>query len=125
MLQTRSYGTVEITSIDREALLAEIRSGAERLGREAPEVQEVGLFGSFARGDHTPESDVDLAVIVSESGVPFLERPDRYRDAFLRIPLDVNLTVYTMEEADRLRRDRSTFLSRISAETLPLYRREV
>ena len=124
MLQTRSYGTVEITSVDREALVAELRSGAERLGREAPEVQEVGLFGSFARGDHTPESDVDLAVIVSESDLPFLERPDRYRDAFLRVPLDVNLTVYTTAEADRLRRDRSTWLSRISADVKPLYRRE-
>jgi hypothetical protein len=123
MLQTRSYGTVEITSVDREALVAELRSRAERLGREAPEVQQVDLFGSFARGDYTPESDVDLAVIVSESDLPFLERPDRYRGAFPRVPLDVNLTLCTTAEADRLRRDRSTWLSRISADVMRLYRR--
>ena len=43
------------------------RSIAERLRRErtalaALGVLEIGLFGSFARGEQTPESDVDLLV---------------------------------------------------------------
>lgn len=123
MLQTRSFGTVEVTSVDREALLAELERSAERLSRQAPEVDEVHLFGSFARGDHTPESDVDVLIVVSQSEVPFLERPDAYRDAFQDIPLDVNLTVYTSDEAIRLRRDGSSFLARITAEALPLFQR--
>jgi predicted nucleotidyltransferase len=120
MLQTRSFGTVEVTSVDRDALLAELARSAERLSRDAPEVEEVQLFGSFARGDHTPESDVDVLIVVSRSEVPFLERADAYRDAFQGIPLDVNLAVYTVEEAVRLRRDRSSFLARIAPEARPL-----
>jgi len=112
MLQTRSYGTVEVTSVDREALLAALKRSAERLGREDANVEEVALFGSFARGDHTPESDVDLLLIVARSDEPFLSRPDAFRDAFLEIPFDVNLTVYTRQEVDRMRRDASSFLSR-------------
>ena len=123
MLRTRSFGTVEVTSVDREALLAELERSAERLGRESPEVEEVHLFGSFARGDYTPESDVDLLVVVIRSEAPFLERPDRYRDFFSAIPLDVNLTVYTREEVDRLRQDASGFLRRVEAEARPLLRR--
>lgn len=121
MLQTRSYGSVEITSIDRDALLAELGRSAERLSREFPEVEKVLLFGSFARGDHTPESDVDLLLIVSRTEVPFLERSDRYRDFFLGIPLDVNLTVYTRGEADRMLQDVFGFLSRVSAEAHALF----
>jgi HEPN domain-containing protein/predicted nucleotidyltransferase len=124
MLQTRSFGTVEVTSVDRDALLAELGRSAERLTREAPEVVEVQVFGSFARGDHTPESDVDVLIVVSRGELPFLERPDAYRDAFEGIPLDVNLTVYTVEEAAGLRRDPSSFLARIAPEARPLFLRD-
>jgi len=123
MLRTRSYGTVEVTSVDREALLAELDGSAQRLGRELSEVEEIHLFGSFARGDYTPESDVDLLVVVTRSEVPFLERPDRFRDFFSTIPLDVNLTVYTREEVDRLRQDASGFLRSVEAGAQPLFRR--
>ena len=120
MLQTRSYGSVEITSIDRDALFAELGRSTERLSRECPEVLKVLLFGSFARGDYTPESDVDLLLIVSRTEVPFLKRSDRYRDFFLGIPLDVNLTVYTREEADRMLGEESSFLRRVSVEARAL-----
>jgi predicted nucleotidyltransferase len=125
MLRTQSYGTAEVTSVDRDALLAELKRSAERLGREAPEVEEIHLFGSFARGDYTPESDVDLLVVVDRCEMPFLERSDPYRDFFAGVPFDVNLTVYTRDEVHRLRRDESGFLSRVSAEALRLFRRAV
>lgn len=123
MLQTRSFGTVEVTSVDRDALLAELERNAERLSHQAPEVEEVQLFGSFARGDYTPESDVDVLIVVSRSEIPFLERPDAYREAFQGIPLDVNLAVYTTEEASRLRRDPSSFLAGITPEARLLFLR--
>jgi predicted nucleotidyltransferase len=123
MLRTQSYGTVEVTSVDRDALVAELGRSVERLAREAPEVEEVHLFGSFARNDYTPESDVDLLVVVDRCEVPFLERPDPYRDFFAGVPLDVNLTVYTRDEMRRLRQHESGFLNRVSAEARLLFRR--
>lgn len=123
MLRTQSFGTVEVTSVDRDSLLAALQRGAAQLGRDFPEVEMVALFGSFARGDYTPESDVDLLLQVSDTEVPYLERPDRYRDAFAAIPLDVNLTVYTRDEAEGLRREAGGFLQRIEEGALVLYRR--
>jgi predicted nucleotidyltransferase len=84
----------------------------------------VPLFGSFPRGDHTPESDVDILIDISRSDAPFLKRADAYRDAFQAIPLDVNLAVYTVEEADRMRRERSSFLARIAPEARLLFLRD-
>ncbi len=46
------------------ALLAEI---ARRLRAAAPELLELLLFGSYARGEATPSSDVDLVLIVDEA----------------------------------------------------------
>ena len=42
---------------------------AERIGIELP-AQEVWLFGSQARGDAGPESDLDFLVVVGESNRP-------------------------------------------------------
>ncbi len=42
---------------------------AERIGIELP-AEEVWLFGSQARGDARPDSDLDFLVVVSESNRP-------------------------------------------------------
>lgn len=78
------------------------------------------LFGSFARGDFTPASDVDLVIIVSRSDAHFLVRPDAFRHAFATIPFDVNLLVYTRAEADRLEAEPTGFLCRALHDALPL-----
>jgi len=98
MLRTRSYGSVEITSVDLPALRSALRERAARLAGEHPEIVEVLLYGSVARGDATPDSDVDLLVVVAACEAPFLERADPYREAFSDFPLDVWPVVYTREE---------------------------
>ena len=48
--------------LTREQLLAELRALKPQLEREG--VAHLSLFGSRARGDHRPDSDVDLIVDV-------------------------------------------------------------
>jgi predicted nucleotidyltransferase len=45
--------------------LDELSRRVSHWAKSHPEIRRVVLFGSRARGDHTPESDVDLAVLVS------------------------------------------------------------
>lgn len=56
----RSFDQVELSAGDRVAIAA-----VARLLRERYPVEEVILFGSKARGDDTPESDIDLLVLTS------------------------------------------------------------
>jgi predicted nucleotidyltransferase len=55
-------------NLDREQLLAELRALKPEFEREG--VAHMSLFGSRARGDHRPDSDVDVIVDV-EPGRPF------------------------------------------------------
>ncbi len=71
MRQRRFCDGVEIISVDRAALRRRLEEITARIRRERPKVQEVLLFGSFARGDFTPGSDVDVAVLLNEDGGRF------------------------------------------------------
>ena len=70
-------------------------------------------------GDFTPGSDVDVAILLSTDGEPFLQRVDRFVDAFADLPLDVNLLVYTREEIRRMLADGNR-LARAIVEGVPL-----
>lgn len=88
--------------MDAEALRSRLEEIAGRIRREHPKVRKIWLFGSFARGDFTPRSDVDIAILLSEDGGPFLTRADAFLDYFADLPLDVNLLVYTQDEIERM-----------------------
>lgn len=67
-------------------------------------IQKFILFGSFARGTQTAESDVDLVVVV-DTDKPFL---DRYDDILLFLheklrPHAVSPLIYTPEELEQMR----------------------
>ncbi len=72
-----------------------LRDYAAELGRR-PEVLEVYLCGSWAKGTYTPYSDVDLLVMVRESALPPRERIPAYLPS--RFPVGVDVFVYTPEE---------------------------
>lgn len=47
-----------------KALLAELRAGLRAL--YGPRLQEVYLYGSYARGEADPESDLDVLVVLDD-----------------------------------------------------------
>lgn len=121
MLHRRSFGSVEITSVDRPALLAALRERGEALAQARPEVERVLLFGSFARGDATPESDVDLLLITRGADANPLKRADRYRDTFADLPFDVWIQVYTPDELEHLTAAGDPFLRNVLSDALTLW----
>ncbi len=98
MLRERSLGSVKILSVDYDALTGELKKIAGDIKQARPHVKKVLLFGSFARGDYTPESNVDIMLIIERSDTHFIKRADEFIDFFIKIPFDVNMLVYTESE---------------------------
>ena len=92
----RSYGTVKVFSLDRPR----IRRALEQLIRERyqpdPNVAAVYLFGSFARGNAVPGSDIDLLVVLRDDPRPPRERIVDYLPE--RFPVGVDIVPWTEAE---------------------------
>ena len=69
---------------------------AARLLASHVEIEEIVVFGSFAKGNYAPGSDIDLFLVLSHSGRSVRDRiPDLLPGAF---PVGVDLFPYTREE---------------------------
>jgi predicted nucleotidyltransferase len=85
------------------------------------ELERLGCFGSFARGDWAVGSDLDLVAVVASSNKPFERRAADWDLNALPVPAD--LLVYTRDEWDRLQRQGDRFPATLARETIWLYAR--
>lgn len=120
MLYERYVSSVGITSVDYQELINQLQHTSRHLQDIYREVKEIYLFGSFARGDYTPESDVDILIVCEYSDKPFLLRSDQFIDSFRSLPFDVNILVYTQEELQRMQKERNPFLLQVYQEARSL-----
>ena len=123
MQQKRSSGSVLIESIDRDKLLEELQACAEDIGKSRSDVLACILFGSLLKGDYTPESDIDLLIIVHTATEPFLKRTDAFRDIFLHLPMDVDPTVYTKQEVQSMLEEGNAYLEEALRDGKALWKR--
>jgi predicted nucleotidyltransferase len=100
--------------------MGKLRAIASRLRAECPEIEDVRLFGSLARGDHTGASDVDVLIVVRDVSAPSPpERALRYLPYF-DLPIGTDVIVLTCaEEAQRLAAD-DPFVKAASSEGIRL-----
>ena len=56
---------------------------------------KIVLFGSHARGDARPDSDLDILIIEEDSALPDVHRPTRYRMALLGLHPSKDIIVRT------------------------------
>jgi predicted nucleotidyltransferase len=93
---------------------------AARLLIEAAHPEKVILFGSYARGDFTKDSDLDLLVILPGS-VNQAEEMVRLRMVLRDIPMPIDVVVYSADEVQRRRLLRGTMLYHALREGKVLY----
>lgn len=94
---------------------------ARSLRAAQPEIVRVGYFGSYARGDYVPGSDLDVLVEVSElpenearRARSAVERGSAYSpDSF---PVGLDVFVYTTAELARLRAAGTGFIRTVEDE---------
>lgn len=115
----RSSPSAKVTYFDRDRVWRALRRYVASLVRERPEVQLVLLFGSLARGEAVPGSDVDLMVVLSAADKPFLERVPLYTPT--RFPVGIEVFPYTREELRAMEREGNPFIRRALAEGITLF----
>lgn len=101
---------------ERTEVLAAAGAWAASLRRTRPEVGRVGLFGSYARGNYAPGSDLDILVVVRHSPEPrwFLRTAQIDTST---LPVGVDLFVFTDPEVERLQLT-SAWFRHIVSETI-------
>jgi predicted nucleotidyltransferase len=89
-----------------------------------PDVQAVIAFGSRARGEARPDSDLDLAVIVRQPQLSAAEKMDcwkRFNCALGRLGMGVDLVLAGTADAERLSGSRWHVFGDVAREGRVLY----
>ncbi len=100
--------SAEITFLDRDRVLQDLRAAVLAAKSRCPEIVRVLLFGSLATGNWTADSDADLIVVVRRNFKDLFERAT-YQISSGEIPTDS--LVYSEAEFEELARNPSSFLA--------------
>lgn len=87
---------------------------------EALHPEKIILFGSYARGNPTPDSDVDLLVIM-ETDLPVTERFLQVSNLLYPRPFPVDILVKTPQEFENAILSSDTFIREIVSQGRVLY----
>jgi len=120
-MRSEYFGSVKVTYFDKEAVWQALRELAPRLAADHPEILRIAVFGSLARDEAAPGSDVDLLIVLRQSDLRFPDRFDRYRPE--RFPVGVEVFAYTQEEMERMLSEGNFFLKRALEEAVTLFER--
>lgn len=112
----RSSNSVKVVFADKSRVLHQLRAYAVEIQRNRPEVEKVGLFGSYAVDTYGPASDVDLLIILRQSCKRFMDRIPDYLPENLSIGCDV--FPYTNEEVDRMTQENVPWIRHILKEVV-------
>lgn len=119
-MPTRSSDTVKVRFLDRDRVVDELKRIALALAGEFPNVLEVRLFGSLARGNYAPGSDADVLIILREDARPMLDRIPDFLRRFWDVSVPVEVFPYTGAELEGMRRRGISFVNSIDREGIRL-----
>ena len=123
-LKPAAEGEARHGELNQPPTVSDARAAAAAVAEWVPEVVRIGLFGSVARGDASPHSDIDLLVVVEDLDYP-ADRPrlaGEVRSAARRAtPFPVGAVVTDVTEWARRSSLRTTIEREISRGLLTLY----
>ncbi len=115
-MQEQSSNFVKVFFADKDKILLQVKEYSEKLKRDHPEVERIGLFGSYAVDQFGPASDVDLLIILRSSSKRFLDRiPD-----FLPQDIEVSCDCfpYTIDEINRMKDESNPWILHVLKEAV-------
>jgi len=115
-MQEESSNFVKVFFADKNKILHQVKEYSKNLKKDHPEVEKVGLFGSYAVDEYVPASDVDLLIILKSSSKRFIDRiPD-----FLPNNIEVSCDCfpYTIDEINKMSNDNNPWILHVLAEAV-------
>ncbi|HUU20869.1 MAG TPA: nucleotidyltransferase domain-containing protein [Sedimentisphaerales bacterium] len=112
----KSSNSVKVVFADKNKVLHQLADYTVEVKRSRPEVEKVGLFGSYATGTYGPASDVDLLIILRQSSKRFLDRIPDYLPDNLSVSCDV--FPYTDEEIEKTRQEEAPWIYHVLKEVV-------
>ena len=99
---------------------AVIDTAVERLVAEF-HPEQIWLFGSYAWGEPTPDSDLDFVVVVPRDEESYLRRAQRAQGCLWGIPIGIDVLVPTKMDFDRVSHLKGSLTYKIIHEGRLLY----
>jgi predicted nucleotidyltransferase len=104
---------------EKNKVLNEAKLWAKSMGLGDDNIVKIYCFGSICRGTWGVGSDLDIAIIIKKTTVPFISRASLYNSSAISVPTDI--LVYTQAEITKLSREKSRFMDEIEKRSLLLY----
>ena len=86
----------------------------------AANAERVILFGSYARGEATEQSDVDL-LLIADSDLPRFKRSRELYKLFKPHPFSMDIVVYTPQEIENGKKTKFSFVATVLKEGKTIY----
>ena len=115
-MRRESSNFVKVFFADKDKVLRQLKDYAEKLKQSWPEVEKIGLFGSYATETFGPASDVDLLIILRKSTKRFLDRIPDYLPENLTVSCDV--FPYTNKEIEKMKQERTPWICHVLGEVV-------
>lgn len=93
---------VKVRFLNRDEILPRLVTLARQLLASRPDVLEVSLFGSLARGNYAPGSDADLYILLKDDPRRFIDRIPEFLSHFSAAGLAVEIFPYTLAEMAKM-----------------------
>jgi uncharacterized protein len=111
-----SSSSVKVFYADKAKVIGEIKTWARSLKNKYPEIEKIGLFGSYATDTYHPGSDADIIIVLKQSDKAFLDRIEQFIPESLSVGVDV--FPYTEREISAMRSERNQWIGRVFKELI-------
>lgn len=118
-MQQQSSHFVKISYFNTEIVWNALKKFVRELVKNNPEIKKILLFGSFAKGESVPGSDVDLLIVLDDSDKSFLNRITKYMPD--KFPVSVDVFPYTETELEAMVKEGNFFLRQALKEGMYLF----
>jgi len=120
-MERASLPSVRIRYLDKRSVRAALDDYVHRITRKHPEIRRILLFGSLARDEAVPGSDVDILIELSSCEEAFLQRIPHFLPSHFPVGMDV--FPYTSEELETMLQEGNHFVRHALREGVEIFSR--